>query len=105
IIEEMPNAKIAELKLIGLERVEVEGLKKQTAVKNVARFHVIAVTLDKIGPDRAKLNRHRHRLLVPQKIELHRVALELAVDHFGHLPARSFQLHVGVTRDWMIVDA
>src|SRR5205814_4858202 len=51
IIKEMPDTQIAQLKLMALKQVQVQRLKKQAAVKDVARPHIIAVALHKIRPD------------------------------------------------------
>ena len=62
------------------------------------------MALHEVGPDRAQLDLHAHRLLVAQEIELDRVALEFSLDHLGHLHPLALVFDKGVARNRMAVD-
>ena len=48
--------------------------------------------------------RDRHRLFVPQDVELHRIALELALHDFLELRAFAIQLDVRIACDRMTLN-
>ena len=102
ILEEMTEAQIC--RAISLQHVEVQRLKKQTTIKDVAWSHIIAVALNRIRPRLVQVDGDGHWLLVPQEIELDRVTFELSLDHFLELGALAFQLDVRIAGNRMAVD-
>src|SRR5436305_396489 len=80
VVEVMPDAHICWLK--GIDQIERERLKNETAVNDVARLHIVTVCEIQIGPDRAELDRRAGRFFVAPNVELHLVSFEFALEHY-----------------------
>ena len=90
---------------IGFEQIEIQRLKKQAAVKEITRTHIVAVSLHEVGPRRLqKLDFHGRWLLVAPDVELDRVALEFAFYYFLKIRALAIQFNVPITGNRMTID-
>ena len=108
LVDHVEIEKVAQpqiLRLIRFEQVETQRLKNQTAVNNIARAHVVLVTLHQVRRHGIELHAPSSRLLVPPDFKLHIVMFEFSLDHLRHLDVFAFEIHVAVTRDWMIIDS
>ena len=91
-------------RLISFDQIERERLKKQPAVNDVARPHIIGVTLHEIRPDRIQRRSSPSAVVCRARGRASPFALEFSLDHFRHLHALAFEFDIRVARNRMIID-
>src|SRR4029077_14642906 len=102
VFEEMPETQVRSA--IGFEHVQAERLEQQSAVKHITRSHVVGMTLNRVWPWLEQFDADRHRLFVPQNVDLNRIAFELALHDFLELRAFAIQLYVRIACDRMTLN-